>query len=215
EDLLWIHVASAVVAGARRARVSAAISLVEVPPDRDRRGRSLADGRGELLGRARPHVAGGEHARHRRPEPGVGHDEPTGVELDATLEEPRVRVEPDEHEAPLRPVLLQRAGFEIERDHRPELPAPVLPGPELLHLTAGPDLHLRMHPDLVLQEPAGLERDVAFQDRDLVGELGEEQTLLEPAVATAEDQELFRAAVEGAVARGAEVDAGPDQLVLA
>src|SRR5581483_925417 len=37
EDLLWIHVASAVVAGARRARVSAAISLVEVPPDRDRR----------------------------------------------------------------------------------------------------------------------------------------------------------------------------------
>src|SRR5581483_9268484 len=37
----------------------------------------------------------------------------------------------------------------------------------------------------------------------------------EPAVATAEDQELLRAPIEGAVARGAEVDAGPDQRVLA
>ena len=48
----------------------------------------------------------------------------------------------------------------------------------------------------------------------MLGELGEEQTLLQSGVATAEDDDLFGTLVEGAVARGAEVDACADEVLF-
>src|SRR5580700_10204438 len=50
---------------------------------------------------------------------------------------------------------------------------------------------------------------------DLLGELGQVQTLLEGRVATADHQYLVGPLVEGPVTGGAEVDAGADEFLLA
>src|SRR5688500_5418014 len=68
-------------------------------PDADGRRRSFADGRGELLRRSRAHVAGREDAGHVGHHPHPGQDQSAVVQIHHALDELRVRVEPDEHEA--------------------------------------------------------------------------------------------------------------------
>ena len=67
---------------------------------------------------------------------------------------------------------------------------------------------------LVLQDLAGPEAVAHLQDGNTGGEPGQEQAFLDAAVAAA-DYEGVLVAVEGAVAGGAEVDAGADEVVLA
>ena len=67
---------------------------------------------------------------------------------------------------------------------------------------------------LVLQNLAGAEAVADLQDCHAGGETGEEQALLDAAVAAA-DHQGFLASIEGAVAGGAEVYAGADKVVLA
>ena len=69
--------------------------------------------------------------------------------------------------------------------------------------------------DLVEQDPRPRGGGAAIDHGDMLGELREEQALLEPGVARAQDHELGRALVEGTVAGGAEVHAGADEVILA
>ena len=68
--------------------------------------------------------------------------------------------------------------------------------------------------DLLDDDLARGELVVARDDRDLLGELRQEDALFAGRVAAADDQHVL-AAVEGAVAGGAEVDAGADEVLLA
>src|ERR1039457_117405 len=68
---------------------------------------------------------------------------------------------------------------------------------------------------LVLEEAGGCQLRLALDDADALGELRQEEPLLERRVSATDDQKLVGAAVEGAVTRGAEVDAGADEVVLA
>ena len=54
-----------------------------------------------------------------------------------------------------------------------------------------------------------------LHDRDVIGELREEEPLLEAAVAATDDREVLRAPVERSIARRAEVDAGTDEVGFA
>src|SRR5215216_4794919 len=101
----------------------------------------------------------------------------------------------------------------LESD-RAQLATAVVLGPELDNLAGEQDLHRGRHHHLVLEQLVGGQPVAPLHDRHLVDELREEQPFLETAVAAAEDEELARALVEGAVAGRAEVDAGADEVVL-
>ncbi len=85
---------------------------------------------------------------------------------------------------------------------------------ELDDIHAGVDHELRVGPHPLLEERRGRQVGVG-QHPDVLGELGEVQPLLEGGVAAADDDDLLGPLVEGPVTRGAEVDAGADQVVLA
>jgi hypothetical protein len=72
-----------------------------------------------------------------------------------------------------------------------------------------------MIPDFVLEDLRAFERRAVRDEADPLGELAEEQSLLEGGVPAADDEQLLGALVEGSVARRAEVDARPDELLLA
>ena len=85
---------------------------------------------------------------------------------------------------------------------------------ELGRGAVGDDLDLGVRADLLGDDLAAGQVRVAGHDRHLLGELGEEDALFARRVAAADDQH-FLVAVEGAVAGGAEVHAGADEVVLA
>ncbi|MNT17150.1 hypothetical protein D3C72_1522870 [compost metagenome] len=67
-------------------------------------------------------------------------------------------------------------------------------------------LDLGMGEQAVLQDLLGAELGLAVDDRDLLGEVGQEQGLFDRGVAAADDRDLL-AAIEEAVAGGAGRDA--------
>ena len=83
------------------------------------------------------------------------------------------------------------------------------------------DLGVAMHHeawivvDLVLEEARGGELRLALHDADARGEPGEEQPFLERRVSATNDEKLLGPAIERAVAGGAEMHAGTDEVVLA
>ncbi len=105
------------------------------------------------------------------------------------------------------------AGSPFLRDHPRELPVPCFA--KLQHLGVRMDLELGMHTDLLLEKRGSLQLRHELDKPDPVGKLSEEEAFLKSGVPAADDDELLRAAVEGSIAGGAEVDAGPDELLLA
>ena len=75
-------------------------------------------------------------------------------------------------------------------------------------------LDLRVLEQALLQDLLGAEAVAAVDDRDLGGEVGEEQRLLDGGVAAADDDDLL-APVEEAVAGGAGRDAEALEVLLA
>jgi len=67
---------------------------------------------------------------------------------------------------------------------------------------------------LVLEQLIRTQLRIGLDDRDVLCELGEEESFFEPAVATSDDRELFGAAIERAVARRAEVDTRTNEVRL-
>src|SRR5262249_36063844 len=74
------------------------------------------------------------------------------------------------------------------------------------------DLRVLLH--LLDYDAAGAQLFVVGEDRHLACELGQKNALLAGGVAAADDQHLT-VAIEGAVAGGAEMDAGADEVILA
>ena len=68
--------------------------------------------------------------------------------------------------------------------------------------------------DLVLEQATRLQVLVEFDNRHVLGELREKESFLQSAVAASDHEHLLRVAVEGTVARRAEVNARADEVPL-
>ena len=74
---------------------------------------------------------------------------------------------------------------------------------------------VRVLVDLVLEEARCGELGLSLDDPDALREPGQEHSFLERRVSATDDQKLLGPAIERAVACGAEMDAGADEVVLA
>src|SRR5579863_2598212 len=186
------------------------VVLLEVFTDSDERRDAVTDRRPELLGGATADVAGHEHPRNRRPEAALVVHEPTRVEIHAPAKKGGVGVEADEHEGPARMHDLLLAGATIPEPHGLEFPG----AGEADDLAVAMHHEMRIAVDLVLEQARRGELRLALHDPHLLRELGQEQPFLERRVSATDDQKLLGAAVEGTVARGAEVHARADEIVF-
>ena len=193
-----------------RERTLGVLELLDVSLSVQHRGRRIADRRRDLLRELRARVAGRVHARDARPHELVGDDVAVRVVRDVVFEQvPAHGLEADEDEHALELVPLAFAvALDVDPLHA-GLVAADLPDDR------GRDRRHVLHPEqTVLEDGLRAVLVAAMDELQRLREAREEKTLLEGAVAPADDREVI-SFEERAVADGAVRHAAPVELLLA